>query len=1030
MSDKDYIYKIFEASPIPTTILSGKFPNILIKEANAAYIELTGRSRDEIIGFPFFITTPHPAMYLDKEGLTNVEQSIKKVCLEKTVVKTPVQKFLKPVPNSSDFETLYLEAINTPVLTAEGEIDFIIRTLQNITDFMLAVEKEKEKDRRLIENERFLNESQQVAKIGSWEMDSTNKFYWSDIHYEIMEVEPGTEITVNFGIELLKGQKDRDTFARVYKNAVEKGEYFDVELNIVTPKGNERWIRFTGRGELHNGVFVRMYGVGLDITDQKLVKQQLLDSRNQLNTLIQTVEGVMFECDAESLAFTFVSEQVKAFLGYSPQECIGKPLFFETLFHPDDKEEISKRKFNRINAGKNFTDDYRVRHKDGTTRWIKVSVSVIHENGTPKWLRGLMMDITIPKRILELERIEKEVLELNARSSETTVNVLKAYLQGFECIFPEMQCAIMEVKNGQLHNWVANSLPQAYLAAINCLPIADNTGSCGTAAFKKTKVITSDISTDIRWANYKEIAIQNNLRSCWSQPLKNSAGEVMATLAIYYNTVKSPTEEEFKLIDRAAYLLQLILQGRRNVEMLEDTKFLMEQSQELAHFGSIEYDVVTSESIWSAELFNIFGIEKSIKPTTDLYFELLHPEDFKQIKAISENFLRTKEDYVSEVRIIRPAGEMRILQTWGRVKRDEKGEAAKVIAAYLDVTESKKIQEDLLASESRLRSLLDSQTNYVIRIDFNGNYTYANKKYIDDFGLAKGGSLIGTNSLATVSVGQLEKITKISQLSIAHPGKIFEIELEKHGRDGSIKHSFWHFVGLANSKGESVEIQCVGIDISDRKKAEQEREKKAVELKASEKKYSDLFHLSPQPMWLYDPHTLAFLAVNNATLEQYGFTRDEFLSMTIKDIRPVNELPKLEQAIKKRKKKNVFFQGIFIHQTKSGELLKVDVKRNKIPFKGKEVHLVLANNITEPLKYLDALEKQNLRLAEIAWLQSHVVRAPLARIMGLINIIQNDNTDSTEQDFILKSILSSAFELDAVIHDIVTKTDQIYFPEK
>jgi hypothetical protein len=114
MENNNYFYKIFEVSPIPITILAGKFPHIFIKEANAAYIALTGRSRTDIIGIPFFITTPHPGMYLDKKGFTDVERSIEKVYREKTVVKTPVQKFLKPVPESSDFETLFLEATNTP----------------------------------------------------------------------------------------------------------------------------------------------------------------------------------------------------------------------------------------------------------------------------------------------------------------------------------------------------------------------------------------------------------------------------------------------------------------------------------------------------------------------------------------------------------------------------------------------------------------------------------------------------------------------------------------------------------------------------------------------------------------------------------------------------------------------------------------------------------------------------------------------------------------------------------------------------
>jgi PAS domain S-box-containing protein len=1030
MENDNYFYKIFEDSPIPTTILCGKFPDIFIKEANAAYIALTGCSRADIIGIPFFITTPPPVIYLDKKGFTDVERSIEKVCLEKIAVKTPVQKFLKSIPDSSEFETLFLEAANTPVFAADGEIDFIIRTLQDVTDIVLATEKEKEKNRKLNGNERLLTETQKVAKIGSWEMDKNERFNWSDIHYEIMEVEPGTEITTEFGVALLKEKKDRELFEKVYKNAIKHGEYFDIELNVVTPKGNERWIRLTGKGELNGGELVRMFGIGQDITEQKKTQQDLVDSRNQLETLIQTVDGAVFESDAQTLEFNFVSEQIIDLLGYTPEDCVHQPNFLNKLLAPNKKEEILKVTFERIKEHKNYTGDYPLIRKDGALVWMKISVSVIYENGSAKWLRGLMMDITASKHISELEHIEKKVLELNVNPSETTINVLKTYLLGIESIFPEMRCAIMQVKHGHLYNWVANLLPPAYEAAINHLPIGDNTGSCGTAAFIGEKVIVSDIATDPRWTNYKEVALQNNLRSCWSQPLKNAAGEVIATLAMYYHTTKSPTEEELKVVDRTVHLLQVILQDRHNVELLEETNFLMEQSQDLAHFGSLEYDVETRKSTWSNELYNIFGIDKSIKPNVDLYYDLLHPDDRARVKSITEDFLKTKEDYVSEHLIIRPSGGIRNLKTWGRIKRNEKGEAVKVIAAYLDITESKKIQEDLLASESRLRSLVDSQTNYVIRIDFNGNYSYANKKYIEDFSPITGQSLIGTNAMELTLRDQRQRIEEVSKKCINQPHEVFEVELEKYSNDGRIRYTFWHFVCLTNSKGEPGEIQCIGIDISDRKKAENDREKKAIELQESEKRYSDLFHLSPQAMWVYDPDSLQFLNVNKAAVEQYGYSQDEFLSMTIKDIRTADKLPELEQAIKSREKHKDFFQGVFTHKKKNGELIQVDIKRNRIPFKDKLAHLILANNITERIEYLEALEKQNERLAEIAWIQSHVVRAPLTRIMGIIDVLENYDNDQIDQSLLFKNIISSAYELDDVIKDIVLKAEQIKLTSK
>ncbi|SIS95111.1 PAS domain-containing protein [Belliella pelovolcani] len=81
--------------------------------------------------------------------------------------------------------------------------------------------------------------------------------------------------------------------------------------------------------------------------------------------------------------------------------------------------------------------------------------------------------------------------------------------------------------------------------------------------------------------------------------------------------------------------------------------------------------------------------------------------------------------------------------------------------------------------------------------------------------------------------------------------------------------------------------------------------------------YSTLFFLNPLPSWVYDLNTFEFLEVNDAAVKHYGYTREEFLNMNLKDIRPASELPKLKKAIQKAKKStgNLTF-GEFIHLKK------------------------------------------------------------------------------------------------------------------
>lgn len=205
-----------------------------------------------------------------------------------------------------------------------------------------------------------------------------------------------------------------------------------------------------------------------------------------------------------------------------------------------------------------------------------------------------------------------------------------------------------------------------------------------------------------------------------------------------------------------------------------------------------------------------------------------------------------------------------------------------------------------------------------------------------------------------------------------------------------------------------------------------ERFKFVKDIKISEKKYSDLFQLSPIPMFLYDFETLKFLDVNLATVRHYGYSKDEFLSMTLKDIRPEEDIPKLNEALKLSEGKDKFyFEGLFRHKKKNGEIMQVDVRSNIIFDKGRKAEIVLVNDVTERFKHIKTIEKQNIKLKEIAWMQSHVVRAPLARMMGLINVIKQEQLSDKEMEQYLSHIMESAFELDEIVRDVVDKSQEI-----
>lgn len=747
------------------------------------------------------------------------------------------------------------------------------------------------------------------------------------------------------------------------------------------------------------------------------------DTGNQFYSLLQTIDGIVWAADADTLKFTFVSDHANSILGFSPAEWMERPGFWESRLHPGDKDEVLNYFNLKSKLVKSFSLEYRMIKADGGTIWVKDIVSVIREKGE-KWLRGLMLDITATKRLSSLENLERNVLELNSKSHVAIPDILAYYLKGIEAMFPSMKCSILQVKNGHLFNWASPSLPQPYINAIENLPIGDNIGSCGTAAFLKKKVIVSNIENDPRWADYKDVALQHNLRACWSHPVINSDGAVMATLGMYYNIPKKPEEEELKIIERVTAMLKIILENRQKAEIIIESSFMMKQSQELAQFGNWHWDVQNNVVRWSDSLYTIYGVnKKDFKATFEGYQELLHPEDRLRVYGIIENVLKTKADVEFEERIIRPTGEIRYLKSWGKLKCDANGFPVEMIGACLDITESKKTQEELEASELRLRSLADSQTNYVIRIGLNGKYTYFNKKYIEDFDwLLKDKKITDTDASLTVKPYHHQLVADITKKCIKNPNKVYQVEIDKIRQDGGARPTLWHFVGLPNSKGKTVEIQCIGLDVTDLKNAE-------TALKISNERYEYVNKATRDAIFDWDIKT-GSLKLGNGFFRLFGFDSqgDHTFEKWLLNVHPADRekiSDSFRDSIDDSTQGN--WKGACRFRKASGNYAYVEgngyITRDE---KGTALRMIGAiRDITERLNYITAIEKQNKKLLEIAWMQSHVVRAPLSRIMGLTELIKGEPKDDNEKKELLELLLTSANELDDIIRGISEKTEQI-----
>lgn len=149
----------------------------------------------------------------------------------------------------------------------------------------------------------------------------------------------------------------------------------------------------------------------------------------------------------------------------------------------------------------------------------------------------------------------------------------------------------------------------------------------------------------------------------------------------------------------------------------------------------------------------------------------------------------------------------------------------------------------------------------------------------------------------------------------------------------------------------------------------------------SEKQYRMLFTHNPYPMWIYSSKTLKFLAVNQTAIKQYGFSRAEFLKMTLEEIRPVEEIPVLlkykREHIDRLKQSAVQFTGTWKHQKKDSSIIFVEASSSPITFAGQRAILSLVVDITER-KRLDELKKEFLSSV------AHELKTPITSLKLLV----------------------------------------------
>jgi PAS domain S-box-containing protein len=181
---------------------------------------------------------------------------------------------------------------------------------------------------------------------------------------------------------------------------------------------------------------------------------------------------------------------------------------------------------------------------------------------------------------------QAEILELVVRDAPLEES-LDAIVSAIEHQIPGSICSVLLLRNGRtLHHGAGARLPAAYRDAIDGVTIGRGQGSCGTAAYTGHPVIAADVTTDPHWVEFRDIALEHSLRSCWSTPIvAKEGGEVLGTFAVYKSTVWTPDEAAIELVQRFTSLAAVAIEHHRLLRELAESELRFRSAFEGASAG-------------------------------------------------------------------------------------------------------------------------------------------------------------------------------------------------------------------------------------------------------------------------------------------------------------------------------------------------------------------------------------------------------------------------------------------------------------
>jgi PAS domain S-box-containing protein len=654
---------------------------------------------------------------------------------------------------------------------------------------------------------QYLAEAQRLSHSGTfgWKVRS-GELVWSDETYRILGFTRETNPTLDLVFDRIHPE-DRDRLQQIRDRATQNGMDLDVEHRILPPDGVIKYVHAVAHAGRDSSGNLEYMGVVTDITERKRAEEErqalscnLQESKARLEEAQRIAHMGHYYWDLIANRVTW-SDELYRIYGLTPQEGPINMAMVREMIHPDDREHVFRAAEEAVRSGVHSEAEHRVVRPDGEVRTVQGLGTVKRDaSGRAYEMFGTVQDIT------ERKRAEEERLALSRDLEES-----KVWLEEAQRV-------------AHVGYWVWDLETNRLIVSDEYCRILGLTPKKGPIDLAIVREIIHPEDREYVFRTAEE-AIRSGERADCEHRILRPNGEMRIVHSLG-DLKKDSSGRPYQMFGTT----QDITDRKRAEEALRRSQFYLSEGERLAHMGSWaakDLGIRWTDDLgiyWSDEVYKIFGLEPQKRPPNlEQYLAAIHPDD----RASMEETIRMMHEQrcgcdVTK-RIVRPDGEVRYVRCVG-VPVLEDGVFKAFHGTTIDVTEHALLTEELrrerayLAEAQRLTHAGSWASNLVTRQVFHSSEEN-NRLYGFDVSQHPNPFDLHYNSILAEDEPALT--TKLE--TAIRSGADFDVEYRIRRSDGAIR--FLRGIGHHSPAQELGEYFGITIDITDRKRAEEERER-------------------------------------------------------------------------------------------------------------------------------------------------------------------------------------------------------------